>query len=221
MAQELIGKTALITGGGTASIGRQVTKPRALRERGVGSDALQVRPQRAAPVAGDSYSGSVQVRDGLGTPASQPTIVKLPVRSTGGGWLTRAHAPVLAKTCMTGWDSCVRRHPSAAFRMRKDLESWLVTRYSEAASVLGDQRFSKEPRHAEEALRQAGMVDLNYPAGVGLEPNMLRQDPPDHTRLRGLVSSGSRRGASGPCAPASRRSRTRCLKRWVAPRRLT
>jgi cytochrome P450 len=94
--------------------------------------------------------------------------------------------------------------PVCRIQDAEGLESWLVTRYSEAASVLGDRRFSKEPRHAEEALRQAGMVDLNYPAGVGLEPNLLRQDPPDHTRLRGLVSSAftpRRIGAMRPRIP--------------------
>jgi cytochrome P450 len=63
------------------------------------------------------------------------------------------------------------------------LEYWLVTRHSEAASVLADRR------RAEEALRQTDMLESTDDTGVQLGPNMLRTDPPDHTRLRGLVSA--------------------------------
>jgi hypothetical protein len=44
--------------------------------------------------------------------------------------------------------------PVCAFRMRKVWNPGSSLATHEAASVLGDRRFSKEPRHAEEALRQ-------------------------------------------------------------------
>jgi cytochrome P450 len=68
------------------------------------------------------------------------------------------------------------------------LESWLVTGYAEAAAVLGDKRFSKERRHAEEPHRRAAMLYSDAGPAPLIGPNMLDMDPPDHTRLRGLVS---------------------------------
>jgi cytochrome P450 len=59
---------------------------------------------------------------------------------------------------------------------------WVLTRYEDVASVLRDPRFIKEPLVALVAARFGGQV----PRGVGL--SMLDRDPPDHTRLRGLVS---------------------------------
>jgi cytochrome P450 len=59
---------------------------------------------------------------------------------------------------------------------------WLLTRYEDVASVLRDPRFIKEPIAALVAARFGAEV----PRGVGL--SMLDRDPPDHTRLRGLVS---------------------------------
>ncbi len=59
---------------------------------------------------------------------------------------------------------------------------WVLTRYEDVASVLRDPCFIKEPLAALVAARFGAEV----PRGVGL--SMLDRDPPDHTRLRGLVS---------------------------------
>ena len=59
---------------------------------------------------------------------------------------------------------------------------WVLTRYEDVAAILRDARFIKEPLAALVAARFGGEV----PRGVGL--SMLDRDPPDHTRLRSLVS---------------------------------
>jgi pimeloyl-[acyl-carrier protein] synthase len=58
---------------------------------------------------------------------------------------------------------------------------WVLTRYEDVVAVLRDPRFAKEAIAAFVAAR-FGIA----PPGVGL--SMLDRDPPDHTRLRGLVS---------------------------------
>lgn len=60
------------------------------------------------------------------------------------------------------------------------IKAWLVTRYDDAAALLRDARFSKEQVTAK-------LVYLP-PFARALAENMLGQDPPDHTRLRALVS---------------------------------
>src|SRR5437879_9000171 len=59
---------------------------------------------------------------------------------------------------------------------------WVLTRYEDVSAVLRDPRFIKEPIAALVAARFGAEV----PRGVGL--SMLDRDPPDHTRLRTLVS---------------------------------
>src|SRR5713101_9661059 len=59
---------------------------------------------------------------------------------------------------------------------------WVLTRYEDVATVLRDSILAKEPLAAFVAARFGAAV----PPGVGL--SMLDRDPPDHTRLRGLVS---------------------------------
>jgi cytochrome P450 len=58
---------------------------------------------------------------------------------------------------------------------------WVLTRYEDVVAVLRDQRFAKEAMIAAVAAR-FGLA----PGTIGL--SMLDRDPPDHTRLRGLVS---------------------------------
>jgi cytochrome P450 len=60
---------------------------------------------------------------------------------------------------------------------------WVLTRYADVMAVLRDPRLIKEPIAAFVAAR-FGMAAP--PPGLGL--SMLDRDPPDHTRLRGLVS---------------------------------
>src|SRR5438093_13935 len=66
----------------------------------------------------------------------------------------------------------------------------IVTRHEDAFAVLRDARFSSNPSHqmgAEqfaELARQVGLGDLQDMFGRV----MLNADPPDHTRLRRLVS---------------------------------
>jgi pimeloyl-[acyl-carrier protein] synthase len=62
------------------------------------------------------------------------------------------------------------------------LDFWVLTRYDDVATVLRDPRFIKEPLVSMVAAR----FGVSVPPGVGL--SMLDRDPPDHTRLRSLVS---------------------------------
>ena len=59
---------------------------------------------------------------------------------------------------------------------------WVLTRYADVIASLRDPRLIKEPIAAFVAAR----FGMTVPPGLGL--SMLDRDPPDHTRLRGLVS---------------------------------
>lgn len=65
-------------------------------------------------------------------------------------------------------------------------ETWLVTRHDDVVELLRDERFIKDRRAAltpAQASRQPWIPAALKP----IERNMLDLDPPDHTRLRGLV----------------------------------
>src|SRR3989475_6847215 len=65
---------------------------------------------------------------------------------------------------------------------RSPLGFWVLTRYEDVVAVLRDLRAAKEAIAAFVAAR----FGMAVPSGLGL--SMLDRDPPDHTRLRGLVS---------------------------------
>ena len=64
---------------------------------------------------------------------------------------------------------------------------WLVTRYDDAVAVLRDPRFVKDWRGTLTPEEAAQLPPLP-PAFEVFTRNMLDQDPPNHTRLRALVS---------------------------------
>ncbi|HZP99364.1 MAG TPA: cytochrome P450 [Reyranella sp.] len=63
---------------------------------------------------------------------------------------------------------------------------WLLTRYEDVALSLKDRRFGKD--FAGNITRRYGADRMNEPAIANLAKTMLVLDPPDHTRLRGLVT---------------------------------
>ncbi|WP_181790786.1 cytochrome P450 family protein, partial [Streptomyces phytophilus] len=79
-------------------------------------------------------------------------------------WL-RTHAPVHRTTVPSGVDA------------------WLVTRYADARQALADPRLSKNPAH-----HHSDKTGIPGERGAGLMTHLLNIDPPDHTRLRRLVS---------------------------------
>ncbi|MET7606053.1 cytochrome P450 family protein [Streptomyces avermitilis] len=88
-------------------------------------------------------------------------------------------------------------------RNPQGLDYWLVTRHSEARAVLLDPRFSKDPRHARRALSEAG---YGVSGADSFFLPLVNSDPPDHTRLRRLVS-----GAFTPRRVAALRPRVEAL----------
>jgi cytochrome P450 len=75
--------------------------------------------------------------------------------------------------------------PVARINAEEGQHFWLITRYQEAEFVLRDERFVKNRRHAvpgqEEHTCPPSATDL-VTMGLG------KYDPPDHTRLRSLLS---------------------------------
>ena len=64
---------------------------------------------------------------------------------------------------------------------------WLITRYDDVAFALRDKRFGKDFVGALER-RYGNLARMQEPAVASLGRTMLVLDPPDHTRLRGLVT---------------------------------
>jgi cytochrome P450 len=63
---------------------------------------------------------------------------------------------------------------------------WLLSRYDDIAASLRDRRFGKD--FAGSIQRKYGADRMKEPAIANLSHTMLVVDPPDHTRLRGLVT---------------------------------
>ncbi|MFF3215177.1 cytochrome P450 [Streptomyces sp. NPDC002886] len=122
------------------------------------------------PAADQSVDGTAP----LSTPASAspPTLFDWEFATDpypAYAWL-REHAPVHRTTLPSG------------------VEAWLVTRYADARQALADQRLSKNPAHHEGSAHAKGRTGIPGERKAELMTHLLNIDPPDHTRLRRLVS---------------------------------
>ncbi|GGZ64678.1 cytochrome P450 [Streptomyces inusitatus] len=75
--------------------------------------------------------------------------------------------------------------PVCPIRPRHGIETYLITRYEDARAALSDPRLSKDMYGAMDSYRR-----IFGDSSVALDDHMLNSDPPKHTRLRKLVSSG-------------------------------
>ncbi|MFF2846657.1 cytochrome P450 [Streptomyces sp. NPDC058001] len=83
----------------------------------------------------------------------------------------------------------LREHsPVHRTRLPSGVDAWLVTRYADARQALADQRLSKNPVHHAEDAPGKSRTGIPGERSANLMTHLLNIDPPDHTRLRRLVS---------------------------------
>ena len=68
------------------------------------------------------------------------------------------------------------------------LEAWVLTRYDDVSALLKDSRFSADRRKANNRFAQEAVKRMQEGGPLADATTMLGADPPEHTRLRGLVS---------------------------------
>ena len=68
------------------------------------------------------------------------------------------------------------------------MESWILSRYEDVVAVLTNTRFSAERRRARNRFAQEAQKMEEEFGPFGRTQTMLTSDPPEHTRLRRLVS---------------------------------
>jgi cytochrome P450 len=84
-----------------------------------------------------------------------------------------------------------RERPVAPVRLPQGLRVWLVTRYADVRAGLVDPRLAKGSAGLNAVFeRQFGGPGQRVRWAQQLTSHMLNSDPPDHTRLRKLVSRG-------------------------------
>jgi cytochrome P450 len=87
-------------------------------------------------------------------------------------------------------------NPYPAYReLRETAPVWrspfgrtFLTRYEDSSLLMRDRRLGKDYTEPEALIRRFGPTAMDEPAVVELSHMMLMRDPPDHTRLRGLVT---------------------------------
>ncbi len=112
-----------------------------------------------------------------------------------------------------GWERAIRDDPFGHFaeararcpvqkvRLADGHPAWVVLGYHAARQALNDPRISKD---MVAALQQAGDVVAEGLPGPEFSRHMLNVDPPDHTRLRRLVSRAFVPGRIAALEPAIR-----------------
>src|ERR1700760_4787070 len=116
-------------------------------------------------------------------------------------------------TTWGGWEPAVRDDPFGHFaeararcpvqkvRLADGHPAWLVLGYDAARQALGHPRISKD---MVAALAADGDVVAEGLPGPEFSRHMLNVDPPDHTRLRRLVSRAFPPARVAPPPPATR-----------------
>ena len=100
--------------------------------------------------------------------------------ATWGGW-----APAIRDDPFSHFAQARTRCPVQRVRLADGHPAWVVLGYEAARQALNDPRISK---NMVAALEEAGEVVAGGLPGPEFSRHMLNVDPPDHTRLRRLVS---------------------------------
>ena len=87
---------------------------------------------------------------------------------------------------------------------RSPLGVFVASRHADVSFVLRDKRFGKD--FIGRMTRRFGPQVLDEPVYRSMQHWMLQMDPPDHTRLRGLVVKAFTARRVRTCARAFRRS---------------
>ena len=94
-----------------------------------------------------------------------------------------AYNPLSARTAQDPYPVYAALRARAPVHRSRLLNSWVFTRHADMAAILRDhRRFGNDPRKGTLSSRQLAMLPPPH------EYTMLILDPPDHTRLRALVS---------------------------------
>ncbi len=113
-----------------------------------------------------------------------------------GGW-----APAIRDDPFSHFAEARARCPVQRVRLADGHPAWVVLGYDAARHALGDPRISKDMLAA---LEEAGDVVAEGLPGPEFSRHMLNVDPPDHTRLRRLVSRAFTPGRVAALEPAIR-----------------
>jgi cytochrome P450 len=116
--------------------------------------------------------------------------------TTWGGW-----APSIRDDPFSHFADARTRCPVQRVRLADGHPAWVVLGYDAARQALNDPRISKDMLAA---LAEAGDVVAEGLPGPEFSRHMLNVDPPDHTRLRRLVSRAFVPGRIAALEPAIR-----------------
>jgi cytochrome P450 len=116
--------------------------------------------------------------------------------TTWGGW-----APAIRDDPFGHFAAARDRCPVQKARLADGHPAWVVLGYDSARQALNDPRISKDMLAA---LAEAGDVVAEGLPGPAFSRHMLNVDPPDHTRLRRLVSRAFVPGRIAALEPAIR-----------------
>jgi cytochrome P450 len=128
--------------------------------------------------------------------------------ATWGGW-----GPAIRDDPFGHFAQARARCPVQQVRLADGHASWLVLGYDAARQALNDPRISKDMLAA---LEDNGDVVAEGLPGPEFSRHMLNVDPPDHTRLRGLVSRAFTPARVAALEPAIREIAGRLLDELAA-----